>query len=219
MTGTETAPTSGGYTLLHDSRAAAKFQRTYPGDPSQVRQVREDITLVFGWCLMAEELILVASELATNAIKHTKSGNGGQFTVTVRIRYGDYAWIGVKDQGGKPALRGPDGQDDPQAAHNADRSLGKGLAIVRALAGEGNWGLSPLSQASPSGNLHPEQNAPRHMAWARIPWLSTPQDPLTQASTADGAASRASHAHWPPRSGNYHRGRPGHVSPGHSPLA
>jgi hypothetical protein len=137
-------------------RAGGKFQRTYAGEPGQVRQVREDIGWVFGWCPMAEELVL-----------HSKSGNGGQFTVTVRVRYGDYAWIDVEDQGGKPARRGPDG---PQAAHNSDSSLGKGLAIVDALAGEGNWGLVSLARTRPSDSrLYPEENAPEHVAWARIP--------------------------------------------------
>jgi two-component sensor histidine kinase len=159
----------GGYTLLDQRQVAAKFQRTYRGEPRQVKQVRDDIIRIFGWCPMAEELILVASELATNAIKHSKSGNGGHFTVTVRVRYGDHAWIDVEDQGDRTAPR------DLAGSHGADSSLGKGLAIVDALAGEGNWGLDSLARPRfLDDGLNPGQDAPEHVAWARIPWFPCP---------------------------------------------
>jgi hypothetical protein len=132
MTGTETVPASDRCSIIHQPQA------------------------------VAEELVLVASELATNAIQHSKSGDGGRFTVTVRVRHGDYARIDVGDQGGKSTPRDPG---------NADSSLGKGLAIVGALAGEGNWGLDPLAPTRPPDHGHPvEETAPGHVAWARIPW-------------------------------------------------
>lgn len=176
VTGAQTASASGDCTLLDSPQTASMFERTYPGEPGQVRQVREDITRVFGGCPMAEELVLVASELATNAIQHSKSGDGGRLTVTVGARYGDCAWIYVKDQGGKPASRNPGRPGGGAAAHNADSSLGKGLAIVDALAGEGNWGLASLARTESSdGGHHPEENAPEHVAWVRIPWPSIPE--------------------------------------------
>jgi anti-sigma regulatory factor (Ser/Thr protein kinase) len=152
-----------------------------------VRQVREDITRAFNWCPMTGELVLVASELATNAIQHSKSGSGGQFTVTVRVRHGDFAWIGVEDQGGSPG--------DPQAARDVDSSLGKGLAIVDALAGKGNWGLVSLTRTrSPDGRLHSREEVPRHVAWARIPWRPITAGPPDAGHRPEGVASQARRA-------------------------
>lgn len=160
----------GGWTLSVGPRADCEFQRSYPGEPRQVRQVREDITLAFNWCRTADELVLVASELATNAIRHSRSGRGGQFALTVRVRPGDFTWIGVEDQGGR--------QGGQEAARDADRSLGKGLVIVNALAGEGNWGLVPVTwTAAPCGGLQSPEDPPGHLAWACIPWPADTADP------------------------------------------
>jgi serine/threonine-protein kinase RsbW len=149
--------------LSADPGPAREFQRSYPGEPRQVRQVREDITRAFHWCLAAGELVLVASELATNAVRHSRSGQGGQFTVTVRVRPGDFTWIGVEDQGSRRA--------DQEAVPDADRSLGQGLVIVDALAGKGNWGLVPVTWAVvPCDGPRSPADRPGCLAWARIPW-------------------------------------------------
>ena len=174
-------------------QAVRKLQCTYPGEPGQVRQVREDIARVFGWCPMAEELVLVASELATNAIQHSRSGDGGQFTVTVSVRHGDYARIDVEDQGGKSTPRNLGDPDGPQAERNPDSSLGQGLAIVGALAGEGNWGLGPQAPTRlPDGMLPPEENTPGHVAWARISWLPVGHSPPVQVNRLDGVVGASS---------------------------
>jgi anti-sigma regulatory factor (Ser/Thr protein kinase) len=187
MTGTGAEPTGGIYALLHDPQAASKFERTYPGEATQVRQVRDDIARAFGWCPVADDLVLVASEFAANAILHTQSGNGGKFTVTARVLVGDYAWIDVEDQGGQPPPRAPGDPREPQgpdaapAAGDAGREAGRGLLIVASLAGgEGNWGLDPLSRTRPwDPRLSPQQERPEHVAWARIPWPPIPRGPLT----------------------------------------
>lgn len=146
--------------------AVFSWHRTYPGEPAQVGRVREDIAQVFGWCPQAEDLVLVASELVTNAIRHSRSGDGGRFGVTVGLRYGDYLRIEVEDEGGEPAVSG---LARARAALDADGSLGKGLAIVEALAGKGNWGVA--SPAAPAdGNAQPGQDATGQVTWARIPW-------------------------------------------------
>lgn len=88
-----------------------------------------------------------------------RTAYGGRFSVTVGLRYGDSLWIDVEDEGGGPAAGGPAGAPD------ADGSLGKGLAIVEALAGKGNWGIA--SPAAPADG----ECAPGRVTWARIPWL------------------------------------------------
>src|SRR5579862_6274698 len=104
---------------------ATRFHRTYPGTADQVRQVRKDLAPVVDGCPLADDLTLLASELATNAVVHSKSGQpGGTFTVRAEVRPGDYAWLEVEDQGGPWVHRKPGDED------------GRGLAIVTALAGD-----------------------------------------------------------------------------------
>jgi two-component sensor histidine kinase len=107
---------------------ATRFHRSYPGSEDQVRQVRADLAPVLDGCPVADDLILIASELSTNAIVHSRSGQpGGTFTVRAEIRPADYAWLEVEDQGGAWVEREP-GDDH-----------GRGLVLVAALAGDGNW--------------------------------------------------------------------------------
>jgi hypothetical protein len=152
-----------GLAISFTPEKARELHCAYPGEPGQVRRVREDITRAFDWCPLAGDMVLIASELATNAIRHSRSGRGGQFTVTVRVRPGSCAWVSVEDQGG--------GRGEQQAPPDADGSLGQGLVIVGALAGEGNWGLVPLTWTRPAdARSDSRPDTPGHLAWARIPW-------------------------------------------------
>ena len=110
---------------------AIAFERAYPGTADQPRQVRADLAEIAGPYPMADELVLLTSELAANAVSHSRSGHpGGTFTVRATLYPGDYAWIEVIDQGG---AWGTDEQDDEH---------GRGLAIVAAIAGAKNWGIT-----------------------------------------------------------------------------
>jgi serine/threonine-protein kinase RsbW len=108
--------------------AATRFHRSYPGTQDQVRNVRADLALVVdGWPL-ADDFVLLASELSTNAIVHSRSGlPGGAFTIRAEVRPGLYAWLEVEDQGG------------PWIERDTGEEHGRGLALVACLAGEGNW--------------------------------------------------------------------------------
>jgi anti-sigma regulatory factor (Ser/Thr protein kinase) len=123
------------------------FERSYPGTKDQVRQVRKDLALVLDGCPVVDDFVLLASELVTNAVVHSKSGlSGGVFTVRAEVLPGDYAWLEVEDQGG------------PWAEWEPDEESGRGLAMVAALAGEGNWGAE-------------NGNAPgTRLVWVRLDW-------------------------------------------------
>lgn len=106
---------------------------TLPGVPGSVGQARAFVRgqLDDGTGGVVGELAV--SELATNAITHTKSGEpGGTFTVTVRPVVGG-SEVAVFDAGGlgAPAVAEPGG----------DAEHGRGLAIVAALAS--SWGTAP----------------------------------------------------------------------------
>jgi serine/threonine-protein kinase RsbW len=110
------------------SLEATSFERSYPGTKDQVHQVRADLAAVVVGCPLADDFILLASELSANAVVHSRSGlPGGAFTVRAEIRPGDYAWLEVEDHGG------------PWVEKDSDEEHGRGLAMVAALVGDGNW--------------------------------------------------------------------------------
>ena len=65
------------------------FCSAYRGVPSAVGQARRDVAQVLDGCPATETLILLLSEVTTNAVRHSRSGApGGHFTVTVDVRRG-----------------------------------------------------------------------------------------------------------------------------------
>jgi serine/threonine-protein kinase RsbW len=97
--------------------------QTFPGRTDQVRQARTFAARVLADCPVAADVVLICSELATNAILHSNSGvPGGHFTVRIQVQDGHFAWIEVEDQGGR--------------WRREERSVdgGRGLAVVAALA-------------------------------------------------------------------------------------
>jgi two-component sensor histidine kinase len=128
---------------------ASIFKHTYPGRTDQVHQVRADLGHVVKGCPFADDLILMASELCANAAVHSRSAlPGGTFTVHAGVLQGDHAWLRVEDQGGPWTEKDPD----------ADDEHGRGLAVVKALAGDGNWAIRA-------------GDAPGTRAvWARLDW-------------------------------------------------
>jgi serine/threonine-protein kinase RsbW len=124
---------------------AITFERDYRGTVDQARHVRADLAKVAADCPVSDDLVLLASELATNAILHSRSGHPDRtFTVHVTLYSGDYAWVEVIDQGGT------------WTADEFDDDHGRGLAIVAAVAGDGNWGI--------------DGDAASRAAWFRLNW-------------------------------------------------
>jgi serine/threonine-protein kinase RsbW len=124
---------------------AITFERDYAGTISQAQHVRADLAKIAAECPAADDVILLASELATNAILHSRSGPPDRvFTVRATLYPDDYTWVEVIDQGGAWKA---DGHDDEH---------GRGLAIVAAVAGDGNWGI--------------DGDAACRVAWFRLDW-------------------------------------------------
>jgi hypothetical protein len=135
---------------------AITFERDYRGTIDQAWYVRTDLAKVAADCPVADDLVLLASELATNAILHSKSGHPERtFTVRVTLYPGDYAWVEVIDQGGA------------WAADEFDDEHGRGLAIVAGIAGAGNWGI--------------DGDVACRVAWFRLNWhpIAEDRDPST----------------------------------------
>jgi anti-sigma regulatory factor (Ser/Thr protein kinase) len=107
-------------------------RRVFPGRQDQVVCAREFIRRKIGPCPVLDEAVLLTSELCTNALQHTASGNGGSFEITV-FR-GDHSLrIEVRDDGAKTV----------PVAHISDdldhlEECGRGLELVALIASR--WG-------------------------------------------------------------------------------
>jgi hypothetical protein len=121
---------------------ATRYQRTYPGRADQVSQVRREIARHLSGRPAAEDAVLIASELAANAIIHTQS-RGSTFTIRCHASPGQVR-IEVEDLGGP--WRPRQGGDRPH-----------GLDIVQALTGPGQWGTQPSGTGG-------------RIVWARLTW-------------------------------------------------
>jgi serine/threonine-protein kinase RsbW len=101
--------------------------RVFSGAAGQVREARRFLAGVLDGCLAGDDALLCVSELATNAVLHSRSGRpGGRFTVRTAVRAGRVR-VEVEDEGGpwRPA-----GAEHGQS--------GRGLAIVGEVASR--WG-------------------------------------------------------------------------------
>ncbi|MEU6550190.1 ATP-binding protein [Streptomyces sp. NPDC046915] len=102
-------------------------QRTFPGDPQQLRAARSWTRATLDGHPHSEDAALIVTELGTNALMHTASGDAtGTFHVTLTISESAVT-VAVSDSGdtkSTPAVQHP----SPNATH------GRGLGMVAALA-------------------------------------------------------------------------------------
>ena len=111
--------------------------RTFAGLPEEIRNVRDFVGQLLEGCPVADGVVLLASELATNAIRHTASAVGHVASDTdcafVVLVHAVDGWVRVEvhDMGSvtAPAVRRSDSPEES----------GKGLALVEAIADR--WGF------------------------------------------------------------------------------
>jgi hypothetical protein len=123
------------------TQTATRYQRTYPGSPEKVSQVRRDVARTLDGCPVKDDAVLVLSEMVSNAIVHSESRNNF-FTVRAE-RHDCYLWLEVEDLGGEWHCK-------------TDEDYPHGLGIINILAGEDNWGI--------------EGDATGRIVWARLPF-------------------------------------------------
>ena len=113
----------------------APHEQMFPADASQVGAARAFLSAILAGSPAAEAAVLCLSELATNAITHSRSREpGGWFTVRVQPG-GQRLRVEVIDQGGPWHPRERASTDDP---------TGRGLLIVTQLAAR--WGCAGHSR-------------------------------------------------------------------------
>jgi anti-sigma regulatory factor (Ser/Thr protein kinase) len=96
----------------------------FPGEARQLGVMRQWLTSLLPGGAARDDVVLVAAELASNAICHTASGRGGSFAVEVVLRR-SLVRVGVSDGGGP-------GQ--PRVTGDLVGERGRGLLLVNGLA-------------------------------------------------------------------------------------
>jgi serine/threonine-protein kinase RsbW len=97
--------------------------RVFPGEDCQLCVLREWLRGLLPAGMARDDVIAVASELGANAICHTASGRGGQFSVAV-TRTDSVVSVVVGDSGGPT---------EPKIINDPDEN-GRGLRLVRSLS-------------------------------------------------------------------------------------
>lgn len=95
------------------SRGAMVWRRAFPGQDAQVSEARDLVRALFAGYECVDDAALIATELCTNAVRHTRSGEpGGWFGLEVHID--DLARINVLDLGGggRPNLQTKEPDDE-----------------------------------------------------------------------------------------------------------
>ena len=109
--------------LRFASTPAVTWSRNFPAVPAQIGPARRFLTGILDGWPAADDAALCLSELVTNAILHSRSGEpGGQFTVRIRLTGRDLR-VEVGDRGGPWIWTG-----------YPDEQHGRGLLIVGSLA-------------------------------------------------------------------------------------
>jgi len=139
------------------------WERTYPGTGDQIRHVRAALRPLLSDCPVADDFILVTSELAANAARHSYSSlPGGTFTVRAIVRPGEHALVEVEDG------------DGPWAPGPADPSRSHGLDIIATIAAE--W------------NVRGDHR--RRTVWARLDWSAPAGDGGSAPAASPSAVRR-----------------------------
>jgi anti-sigma regulatory factor (Ser/Thr protein kinase) len=104
-------------------------RRTFPGSHDQVFRARHFVAEALGSVPGLDEVVLLVSELCTNALLHTASGVDGSFEVSV-VPSQSSIRVEVRD----------DGSDQVPVLEPSDNSAenGRGLGLVEVLADK--WG-------------------------------------------------------------------------------
>jgi hypothetical protein len=71
-------------TAWEETAVVRAKRRVFPGRREQVAHARQFVARALAGCSVTGEAILCVSELATNALLHTASGNEGEFEVIVQ---------------------------------------------------------------------------------------------------------------------------------------
>ncbi len=132
-----TGPSGGPSALVPGMR----WRRVFPGEERQLGVLRRWLESLLPDCAARDDVTSVATELGTNAVRHTASGDGGWFAVEVTWHQ-PAVRVAVADCG---SPGGPRVIDDPASEDGRGLLLVRGLSVWWALAG-GELVAAPSAQ-------------------------------------------------------------------------
>ena len=143
----------------------------FPGEERQLAALRRWLAELLPPCAARDDVAAVATELGSNAVRHTLSGRGSWFAAEITW-YPAAVWVAVADCGGPSE---PRVIDDLAAEH------GRGLLVVRGLS----------VRTGVTGDHR------GRLVWAQVAWAdpspaapTSSQDPY-QAAIRDGETALA----------------------------
>ncbi|MFA1550702.1 ATP-binding protein [Actinomadura chokoriensis] len=148
--------------------ASMSWRRVFPGRADQIPLARQFAMFLFAETTIASDVGFVVTELASNAVRHTRSGqHGGQFAV--ELVHGGLAYVGVSDLGGGgfPTVR-----HDP---------------LNGPVESEGGRGLRAVSQLAAMLGVHGNPSE-GHTVWADLICVDKPHDDPPQVTPVNPAA-------------------------------
>jgi anti-sigma regulatory factor (Ser/Thr protein kinase) len=104
--------------------AGPRSHRIFPGKADQLSFLRQWLTARWPDCAALADVLSVTTELASNAIRHTRSGQNGFFAVEI-IHAQKTVRVTVADSGAEGA---------PRIIDDPDGETGRGLLLVSILA-------------------------------------------------------------------------------------
>lgn len=206
--------------------ATTQWRMDFPGNEWEMRTVRRWLESVLPPCLARDDVLTVAIELATNAVDHTRSGQGGVFRVEI-IWQPKVVRVAVTDQGA------PDG---PRIIESSEGEEGRGLLIVRELSvrvgvrgderGRVVWSEiawdGPAPRPPSEDEAEPDDGAIVLARRFGVPvwigqwtgeWWALVDEELVSALSAPELAARLARLLSPPAPAHGRHGRPGPVPP------
>src|SRR5712692_5763965 len=129
------------------SMSGMRWRRVFPGEDRQLSVLRRWLQSLLPDCAARGDVASVATELSTNAIRHTASGRGGWFAV--EITWHQLAVRVAVADGGSPG--------EPRVIDDPAGESGRGLLLVRGLS----------VRTGVSGDHR------GRLVWADIPWGDT----------------------------------------------
>ena len=135
-----------------------RFRRSFAGQPEQVAQARHFVQEVLAGCPAVADVVLLTSELATNAVQHSATGRGGAFVVAISHAPGRVR-VTVADGGSAthPAVA-PAGCELTCS--------GRGLLLVDAIAER--WGYAGQSGHRTAGGAGAGPREPGGAVWFEL---------------------------------------------------
>ncbi len=117
--------------------ALSSWARAFPGVPRQVKAARHFVAALLDGSPRRDDAVIVISELFTNALQHTRSGQPGGLVVVQVSRWRQGVRIAVTDQGSakRPVIRDVRPNRDDASGVNANMPLTDSAAANGAFTG------------------------------------------------------------------------------------